>query len=271
MKISLVINTYNQPEALDKVLGAVCAQSCLPAEILIADDGSTAETKELIARRAESSPVPLQHVWQEKAGFRRSRILNRCIERSSGDYLVFLDGDSVPNRHFVRDHIALAEKGFWVQGRRAFVKEPYVGGFSPRLGCVLRYALLGRLTGLGKVFRLPFPLVQRNTDMHGILGCNLGIWREDLIAVNGYDESFEGWGKEDSELGARLYHLGRVRKMVRGQAVIFHLNHPLLPRDNLKRNEAHLERTLRERTVRCKNGIVRDAAATAEPSPSPSA
>lgn len=96
--------------------------------------------------------------------------------------------------------------------------------------------------------------------MHGILGCNLGIWREDLLAVNGYDEAFEGWGKEDSELGARLYHLGRERKTVHGRAIIFHLNHPLLPRDNVQRNEARLHETLRNRTVRCESGIVKDAA-----------
>ena len=258
MQLTLVINTYNQPEALNKVLSALFRQSASPLEILVADDGSTEETRDLIQTRTSESPVQLRHMWQEKQGFRRSRILNRCIAEAKGDYLVFLDGDSVPNRHFVRDHLALAEPGFWVQGRRAFVKEKYVAGFSPDPACVLRYACTAKLTGLAKAFRYPFPRIKKGTDMHGILGCNLGIWLEDLLAINGYDESFEGWGKEDSDLGARLYHLGRPRKLVHGRAIIFHLNHPPASRDNLKSNEARLEETIRRKTIRCRSGIVQE-------------
>ncbi len=117
------------------------------------------------------------------------------------------------------------------------------------------YALAGRMTGLGKAFRLPFARVRRDRSLDGILGCNLGIWRGDLVAVNGYDEAYEGWGREDSDLGARLYHLGRDRKTVRGQALLYHLNHPAAPRDRLGSNDALLAETLRTGHVVCARGL----------------
>ena len=255
MQLSLVINTCNQPAALTQVLKAVQAQSLRPGEVLIADDGSGREIHDLLRSWQKMASFPLRHVWQEKKGFRRSRILNRTILKSTGDYLVFLDGDCLPSQDFIKDHVALAERGFWVQGRRAFVKEPYVAAFNPAFMTVLKFALLGRLSGLGKAFRFPFPLIRKDQRMTGILGCNLGIWRDDLLAVNGYDESFEGWGKEDSDLGARLYHLGRRRKFVHGRAVIFHLNHPPLPKNHLCGNEVRLLKTLESKAVRAFCGI----------------
>jgi hypothetical protein len=93
----------------------------------------------------------------------------------------------------------------------------------------------------------------------------LGIWREDLIAVNGYDESFTGWGREDSDLAARLFHLGRKRKFVRGRAVVFHLNHPVASRAQLESNQARLEETLKIKRVRAVSGIA-ERMAEADPS-----
>ncbi len=168
---------------------------------------------------------------------------------------MFLDGDCVPQARFVGDHAALAEPGCWVQGRRAFVLEKFAAGFRPAAGGVLRDALLLRLTGVGKAFRLPLPVVRRDRSLRGTLGCNLGVWRADLLAVNGFDEAYAGWGREDSDFCARLLHLGLARKLVRGGAIVYHLNHPLQPRGRLADNEARLARVLAERTVRCAAGV----------------
>jgi hypothetical protein len=91
--------------------------------------------------------------------------------------------------------------------------------------------------------------------LHGILGCNLAIWREDLVAVNGYDEAYEGWGKEDSDLAARLYHLGRRRKMVHGRAILYHLNHPAASRAQLPDAERRLQQTINSKKIRCEKGL----------------
>src|SRR4051812_36128877 len=124
--ISLIISTYKWPEALAKVFRAVARQTILPGEIIIADDGSTGPTRHLIEEWQGRLGTPLHHVWQEDRGFRKTRILNQALALAGGDYVVFLDGDCVPHARFIEDHAALAEPGCWVQGRRCFVKEPWV-------------------------------------------------------------------------------------------------------------------------------------------------
>lgn len=253
--LTLIVNTYESPRALAKVLDALTRQLRPADEIIIADDGSGAETKAVIEAAAKHFGDRLKHCWQKNEGFRRSVILNKAIAMAHGDYLVFLDGDCVPEPEFVSDHAALAERGFWVQGRRAFVDEACVPEFVPTRGRVWKLALTGKLTGFAKALRLPFPLVHRGQEQRGILGCNLGIWRDDLVAVNGYDETFIGWGREDADLANRLYHLGRARKFVYGRAILYHLNHPTASRSGLSKNQSLLDETIRERRIRARRGL----------------
>src|SRR5580700_5527186 len=157
-KISLIISTYESPAALEKVLEGLVPQSLGPHEILISDDGSGAATRTLIENwRAR---LGLRHVWHEDSGFRKTIILNKAVAAATGDYVVLLDGDCVPHKDFIRDHAALAEKNFWVQGRRCFVKEEYVPGFIPGQTHIGLWCLTGRVTGLGKAFRLPQPIIR---------------------------------------------------------------------------------------------------------------
>lgn len=252
-KISVIVSTYNYPSALAKALQSLCTQTLLPDEVLVADDGSGPETTEVIL--SFSKRLPLRHVHHEHNGFRKAVILNKAIALATGDYIIFLDGDSVPAPEFVADHAALAERGCWVQGRRAFVDESCIGAFKPFCSHVWSLAFKGKLSGVLKAVRLPFPIVKRGREQRGILGCNLGIWRDDLIAVNGHDENFTGWGREDADLGSRLYHLGRDRKFVYGRAIIYHLNHPVIPRDRLETNQSLLEETLKSKRVRSRTGL----------------
>ncbi len=260
-----MVNTFNAPEALDKVLGAVGRQTGLPYEVLVADDGSGPETRAVLEKWEQRLPFALGHVWQENKGFRRTHVLNQAVLRARGDYIVFLDGDCVPHAEFVADHLALAEGGCWVQARRCFVKEPYVPEFDPAKISVAAWVAMGRIEQGLKAFRTPWKSVRKDEDLRGVIGCNLGIWREDLLAVNGYDESFTGWGREDSDLAARLFHLGRKRKFVRGRAVVFHLNHPVASRAQLESNQARLEETLKTRRVRAVLGIAERMSGAAVP------
>ena len=118
MKVTLLIITYNWPEALRMVLESAMHQSKMPDEIVIGDDGSTAETKLLIESYAKSSPVPVVHVWQEDKGFRRTVILNKAIAKATGDYIIQVDGDVILDSHFVADHLEVAQKGCFVCGSR---------------------------------------------------------------------------------------------------------------------------------------------------------
>jgi len=251
--LSLIVNTYENASALAKVLEALFDQTHKSFQTIVADDGSSESTAEVM--RSQGCRISAEHCWQEHDGFRRSVILNKAIAQATGDYVVFLDGDSVPARNFISDHITLAERGCWVQGRRAFVNESCTQAFRPNCGHLWSLALRRKLSGLTKALRLPFPIIQRNRDQRGILGCNLGIWLDDLIAVNGYDESFTGWGREDADLGNRLYHLGRDRKFVYGRAIVYHLNHPVVPRDRLCTNQALLDQTIAEGRTRARCGL----------------
>jgi len=254
-QISLIISTYEKPGALAQVLRGVHRQTELPGEILLADDGSGTATRELFAQWQQKLAAPTRRIWQEDRGFRKTMILNKAIAAATGAYIVLLDGDCVPHRQFVADHARLAEQNFWVQGRRCFVREQFAPEFSAGVTSIIAWTLLGRIKGPGKAVRLPFPLVRRNTGQRGIIGCNMGIWREDLLAVNGFDEEFTGWGGEDSDLGTRLYHLGRPRKFVYGSAVAYHLDHPVPGRSSSDAWRQRLAETIQSNRIRCERGL----------------
>ncbi len=271
VSISLVISTYNQPDALAKVFRGLHRQTRWPNEVLLSDDGSGGPTKDIISRFAADAPVPVRHLWHPHEGFRKTIILNQTLASATGDYLIFTDADCVPHQQFVADHAALAERGFWVQGRRCFVREEFVPAFEAVKTPVWRWMLAGKITGAAKGIRWPVPIVRRDTAQRGIIGCNMGFWRDDLIAVNGYDEDYSGWGVgEDSDIGTRLYHLGRRRKFVYGRAITFHLNHPPLPRGHHAASLARLAETIAGKKVRCENGLDKHIAQPSSPMDKPS-
>ena len=256
--VSLIISTFNQPAALTKALAGLLRQTRRPDEVLISDDGSDKPTRELISNFSQSSPVTVKHIWQPHDGFRKTIILNKTVAAATGRYLIFTDGDCVPHPKFVSDHAALAETGCWVQGRRCFIREEFVPAFVPGKTPVWQWMLTGKITGASKGLRLPFPIIRRDTAQRGIIGCNMAFWREDILAVNGFDEDYIGWGTgEDSDIGTRLYHLGRRRKFVYGRAITFHLNHPPAPRGHHTASLARLAQTIASRKIACVNGINR--------------
>jgi glycosyltransferase involved in cell wall biosynthesis len=256
VKLSLIISAYNQRAALDKIFRALAQQTIAPDQILIADDGSSDGTEDLIDGWKGKIRMPVVHLWQADGGFLKTTILNRCVAAAKGDYLVFLDGDCVPHRRFVADHRALAERGCWVQGRRCFVREQFVAEFDLVTTSVWQWALQGRIARRMKAFRLPLPIFRRDRGQRGILGCNMAHWRDDVVAVNGFDESYQGRGLgADSDLGSRLYNLGRRRKFVYGRALVFHLDHPIMPRPHFDANKARFEEVLRLGRTRCEKGL----------------
>jgi glycosyltransferase involved in cell wall biosynthesis len=258
LKLSLVISTYNQPDALAKTLLGLGHQTRWPDEVLFSDDGSGEPTRSLIARFAATAPVPVRHLWHPHDGFRKTIILNKTVAAATGDYLIFTDADCVPHRKFVADHAMLAEKNFWVQGRRCFVREEFVPRFAVEKIPAFGWMLTGKITGAAKGVRWPFAIVRRDTKQRGIIGCNMAFWRDDIVAVNGFDEDYTGWGTgEDSDIGTRLYHLGHQRKFVYGRAITFHLNHPPAPRGHHAASLARLAETIATRKIRCEHGLDR--------------
>ena len=254
LRPSLILSLADNPVALNLVLEALSLQTRPPAELLIVDDGSDDQTTALIERWSARLPFPIRRFWQPHFEFKKTAALNRAVRAASGNYLIFLEGDCLPHRRFIADHCRHAARGCFVQGRRAGIRARYIRDLSPRRLQPFVLFAQGRLYHLRRAVRRPFASVSKN-ERHAIRGCNFAVWREDFFRVNGFDESFVGWGHEEAELALRLRHAGLVAKTVFGQAIVYHLDHPRIARYRMNVNERILEQTRRERRIRCEHGV----------------
>jgi len=248
--LSLVITTYDRPDALAAVVRACFMQDDKNFEIIIADDGSAANTAACIARLAQAAPVPLVHVWQPDQGFRAAMARNRGILAARGDYIVFLDGDCIPQRDFIARHRALARPGRLVSGSRILMSEALtrrvldegVDVCAASVATCLGWRLGGHINKVAQLLvRWPdlgrrIGRDARRFNWRRIKSCNLGVWRRDLERVNGFDESFTGWGYEDSDLVLRLFHAGVLRTDGAFATEVFHLWHREAVRDQADSN-----------------------------------
>lgn len=257
MKTALLISTYNWPEALGVVLQSLSRQTRFPAEVLIADDGSREETKILIDKFKGSVPFPVTHFWQEDKGFRKSVILNKALAATNADYIIQVDGDCIMHPNFIEDHLSSAAKNVYIFGSRVNIKPHAVDRvlkekfreFSFYSKAIKNKTRNIRIPFLQKIYK-PQP-----TFSHKTRGCNISFWREDFIAVNGYNESIEGWGREDSELFLRMLNKGVQGKRLRYGGIVYHIYHPEKSKDNLPENTRIQEETMRENKIWCAQGI----------------
>ena len=257
MRVSLIVTTYNWAQALGLTLASVARQSALAHEVIVADDGSGAETARTVQRWRARVGCPVKHVWQEDAGFRLARSRNRAIAASEGDYVVLVDGDMILHPKFIEDHVACARADCFIQGARPQLSqeiterllrtgEPDMTAFSSgieRRSYAIRSPLLSRWASKTK------------PCLAGIQGCNQSFWRRHIVQVNGYDERFTGWGPEDREFAARLLHIGIQRNYVRHRAIAFHLYHKSRAPVGNNPFDRLLEETLRTRATRCTMGL----------------
>jgi glycosyltransferase involved in cell wall biosynthesis len=263
--ISVIITTYNRPDALTAVVEACFTQDDLGFEIIIADDGSSHNTQEAVTALRARSPVPLRHVWQEDQGFRAARARNLGTLDANGDYIIFLDGDCVPQRNFISQHRKLAQRGYLVQGSRILLSEQATSRTLAqhvdlqRLGAGEKLAWR-RSGALNKVLPLLMTLPDLGRTSHRftwrrIKSCNLAVWRSDLDLVNGFDESFLGWGHEDSDLVVRLFNAGVMRKDGAYATEVLHLWHKENPRDQETSNRALVLKRAADRTTQAVKGL----------------
>jgi glycosyltransferase involved in cell wall biosynthesis len=257
----LVVTTHERPDALERVLSAVAAQSQPPDELIVADDGSGPATAAVVQRHAASASFPVHHAWQPHAGFRAGRVRNAAIALTRCEYVVLLDGDMVPHPGFLADHRMLARRGRYSQGVRIMLDDGATRRllepgsalprpWSPGLGSVRR---LYGLHALG----LAHPLRIAANRLISVKACNQGFWRDDLLAVNGFDEDMTGWGSEDKELCARLENAGVRRQTLLFAAIAWHLSHPPASRAAAAVNRARWQETQHTGRTRCEAGLDR--------------
>lgn len=258
MTTSLIIATYNWPEALELSLMSALNQSLLPDEIIVADDGSTEETKSMVDKYKALSKVPLLHVWHEDEGFRLAKIRNRAIAACSGDYVIQVDGDIIMHPDFVKDHVDFARKGSYVSGSRVNMNEKLSKRLQREKTTKVNVFMKGTsnfLNGLHLPFLSRFQEDYRKEDLYYVRGCNMAFWRDDLVTVNGYNEELQGWGREDNEISCRLNNIGDVRRIAKFRAIEFHQYHPECSRNSLSKNDDLLHRTIEEKLTRCEKGL----------------
>lgn len=262
MKISLIIVTYNRPEALSLILKSIEKQTVLPDEVIIADDGSGKETQEEVHKFQHNFPVPLLHVWHEDKGFRAAAIRNRAIKASSGDYLIFSDGDLFFHPCFIRDFKTSAKPGEALIGSRVFLKHSATVKRISSQNCKPLFPLTSYEIETNRLNAVRFPLINKlfkplnySSKLRGGL---LGVWRNDITAVNGWNEEFTGWGLEDTELVARLFNSGITFRKIKFQAITYHLWHEIQSREKVSKNQQLLDKTVQEKLSWCKKGLTYD-------------
>lgn len=256
---ALVVSTFERPDALARVLESALAQSRPPDRLAVADDGSGEATRAVIESFARRAPFPVMHAWQPHDGWRLCRARNAALAGCREDYVISVDGDMLLDRDFVADHVRCARRGCWVQGCRLPLSPEAtaarIGAPAPlarpcRADTDWRHRLQAR-----RAPRLARYLGLLANGWLAVKGCNQAFWRDDLLRVNGWDESLCGWGPEDKELGARLRNAGVTRRSLAFAALAWHLHHPPADRSRAAAGHELLAHTRRTRRIRCEQGL----------------
>lgn len=268
MKTAVILTTYNRPDALAAALEGYLAQESARFELIVADDGSTEETRHVVDDYAARAPFSVKHVWQEDRGFRAGAARNRALTHTDAQYVIFSDGDCVPPPSYVARHVALAEPGWFLSGSRILLSEDFTRRVLASKVPVHRWsAAQWLLAWLRRDVNRALPLLTRDARApfrkhapqrwEGVKTCNFSAWREDLARANGFDERYAGWGLEDSDLVIRLLHAGVKHKSARFAAPVFHLWHRENDRTQLPENRRRLDEILASQRVAALEGLDR--------------
>lgn len=268
MKISVIISTYNWPEALRLSVESLLNQTDCNYELVIADDGSGNETRDLIENIKRKTKLKIIHAWQEDLGFRLAKSRNNAVKLATGDYLIFIDGDCVVPRQFIENHRKLAEKGFVVAGTRVLLSQKYSlnllsGSTALDFSRGVFYYVCKYING---DINKPFPML--NAHLGGLMrvlarkkwrvlrGCNWAVYKKDYESVNGQDESFEGWGLEDSDMAIRLISNNVNIKLGKLAGIpVFHIWHPQKDRNGINDKVRILEDRVRRKIIYPNKGM----------------
>lgn len=257
---TLIVTTYNRSDALEMTLFSVLNQQIKPNKIIIADDGSTDKTKQVIEKLQKTSPVPIIHSWQEDKGFRAARSRNLAIAKSSMNYIVIIDGDMILHPCFIKNHLDCARPKTFLQGSRVLLNDIVSKELVKNKNLSVS---LSSKTAKNKLngYYIPFisKIVSRKKRRHhkGIRSCNMSFFLSDFVSVNGFNEDFVTWGGEDSEFVERFYNAGIKRRNIKFGAIQYHLYHK---RSNSNSgNDAILKNTMDQKLTWCENGFKKES------------
>ena len=267
--ISVIISTYNSEEWLEKVLIGFNCQIFRDFEVIVADDGSTPKTKQLVRDISKDVFYKMVHVWQEDDGFQKSRILNKAVEACSCDYIIMTDGDCIPRDDFVQVHYINKEVGYFISGgyymlpmniSKAITKEDIENQNCFDINWLKEKGIPktfknNKLTARGFISTLFNTFTPTNASWNGH---NSSGWKKDILNVNGFDERMQ-YGGQDRELGERLFNFGIKSKQLRYSAVCVHLDHKrgYKTPESIAKNAAIRKETRKNRLVWTHYGITK--------------
>jgi glycosyltransferase involved in cell wall biosynthesis len=264
-RISVIVATYNRPDALNACLRSLSVQTDENYEVVVADDGSGTATASVINDWSRRLPVNLKHAWHADNGFRLAEIRNRAIRICEGDYCIFLDGDCIARPGFVAAHRQLMERGWFVTGNRVLLsagltKRILDNGLQPEFWNLGQWALRRMSGGVNRVsplLAMSIPSLRKRSASRwrGARGSNMAFWKQDLIAVDGFDAAYTGWGREDSDIFIRMIRAGILRKDGRFATAVLHLWHEEANRARLSLNDRQLDELLGGDRVRAREGL----------------
>ncbi|EEA7713784.1 glycosyltransferase [Campylobacter jejuni] len=254
---ALIITTYNQKERLALVLDSVKNLEPLPDEVLIADDGSREDTAKLIQAYQKDFPCKLEHIWQEDEGFRLSEIRNKAIKASSGEYIIVIDGDMILEKKFIDDHLKFAQRKVFLQGSRVILNEKeskellskndFSLAFNKKDFKNRRNIFLAKC--IYKFSKLTKKFFKKSQLIKGIRGCNMSFYKSDFEAIEGFNEKFIGWGREDSEFVARFLFNDGVFKRLKFNALAYHIYHEENSKNMLEINHQIYLETIKNKKI----------------------
>jgi glycosyltransferase involved in cell wall biosynthesis len=257
---SLVISTYNWHEALEVCLLSVLNQETLPNEVIIADDGSKESTRELIELYQRTFPVPLHHIWHPDDGFQLAKIRNRAFAKAQCEYIIQIDGDVILHPKFIHDHLKFAAPGSFLSGSRMLMNHELSRKVIQERRTnisLLEKGISNRLNGIHfpVMSYLLSPVYRMGSKKYYVKGCNMSFWRKDLLAVNGYDENFVGWGREDSDIAIRLINNGQVKRFLKQRAIMYHIWHREASRSMEQTNVKRMNDAIEKKMIWVENGM----------------
>ena len=260
MTSTLIISTYNRPDALEVCLDSIKRLNTFPTEVIVGDDGSSEETRQVVERYQKKFPVPLKYIWQEDKGFRLAKIRNKCVAEAKGEYIIQIDGDIFLHPDFIADHLKQARKGAFLKGGRVQLDPEltericdercsrtitiFSSGIEAKRANAFHSNILGSWLA---------PRYRKNRD--NVLGCNMSFFRSDFIAVNGYDEAFKGWGGEDLDISFRFRNLGLEKRYLKFCGLAYHLWHNEASMDNSERTHNRAKSNYASGVVRAEIGV----------------
>lgn len=250
---SLIITTYNSPHFLRLVLESVRDLAYLPNEVIIADDGSTSQTAELIKEFQGAFPCELRHIWQVDEGFRAGTIRNKAVKVAKYEYIIIIDGDMILEPHFIRDHLDFARHKVYLQGSRIILDESKTKDLlnrgQERKKLLPKPFKARRCNFLSKFIyknsKISASFFEKKSLIKGSKSCNMSCFKKDYEAINGFNEKFIGWGREDSEFTARFLYNGGEFRRLKFKGIAYHLYHNEQNKSNnpefLKNHELYLQ------------------------------